>query len=82
MDDLWIIVMFLSAVRTLILMAPIHCNGYFGEQVMECYISSNKEKKTLIYILSGLRVNQFSAFFSFWVQIVLVYLNTTINRRM
>ncbi len=30
----WIIVMFLSAVWTLILMAPIHCRGSIGEQVM------------------------------------------------
>ncbi len=32
--SLWIIVMFLSAVWTLILMAPIHCRGSIGEQVM------------------------------------------------
>ncbi len=31
---LWIIVMFLSAVWTLILTAPIHCKGSIGEQVM------------------------------------------------
>ncbi len=30
----WIIVMFLSAVWSLILMAPIHCRGYTGEQIM------------------------------------------------
>ncbi len=33
-DYLWIIVMFLSAVWTLILTAPIHCRGFIGEQVM------------------------------------------------
>ncbi len=33
-DDLWIIVMILSAVWTLILMAPIHRRGSIGEQVM------------------------------------------------
>ncbi len=33
-DFLWIIVMFLSAVWTLVLMAPIHCRGSIGEQVM------------------------------------------------
>ncbi len=33
-DYLQIILMFLSAVWALILMAPIHCRGYFGEQVM------------------------------------------------
>ncbi len=31
-DYLWIIVMFLSAVWTLILTAPIHCRGFIGEQ--------------------------------------------------
>ncbi len=44
-DYLWIIVMFLSAVWTLILTAPIHCRGSIGEQVMECYISPNLMKK-------------------------------------
>ncbi len=34
LDYLWIIVMFLSAVWTLILTAPIHCRGFIGEQVM------------------------------------------------
>ncbi len=33
-DYLWIIVMFLAAVWTLILMAPINFNGFIGEQVM------------------------------------------------
>ncbi len=33
-DYLWIIVMFLSAVWTLILTAPIHCRGSIGEQMM------------------------------------------------
>ncbi len=36
--EVWIIVMFLSAVWTLTLTAPIHCRGAIGEQVMECYI--------------------------------------------
>ncbi len=31
---LWIIVMFLSAVLSMILMAPIHCRGPIGEQVV------------------------------------------------
>ncbi len=31
--------MFLWAVSTLILTAPIHCRGSIGEQVMKCYIS-------------------------------------------
>ncbi len=34
MDYLWIIVMFLSAVWTLILTAPIHCRGSIAEQVI------------------------------------------------
>ncbi len=34
-DYLRIIVMFLSAVWTLILTAPIHCRGSTGEQIME-----------------------------------------------
>ncbi len=33
-DYLWIIVMFLSAVLTPILTAPIHSRGYTDEQVM------------------------------------------------
>jgi len=33
-DYLWIIVMFLSAVWTLILMAPIHCGETIDEQGM------------------------------------------------
>ncbi len=41
----WNIVMFLSAVWTLILTAPIHCRGSIAEQVMECYISPNLMKK-------------------------------------
>ncbi len=44
-DYLWIIVMFLSAVWTLILTAPIHCTGSIGEQVMQCYIYPNLMKK-------------------------------------
>ncbi len=42
---LWIIVMFLSAVWTLILTAPIHRRGSMGEQVMQYYISQNLMKK-------------------------------------
>ncbi len=33
-DYVWIIVMFLSAVQTLILMAPIHSRWSIGEQMM------------------------------------------------
>ncbi len=48
----WIIVMFLSAVWTLNLTAPIHCRGWcIGEQVMQCCISSNLMKKqTHLYL--------------------------------
>ncbi len=38
-DYLWIIVMFSSAVLTLILTAPIHCRGSIGEQVKKVIIS-------------------------------------------
>ncbi len=41
-DYLWIIVMFLSAVLTLILMAPIHCRASIAEHF---YISPNLMKK-------------------------------------
>ncbi len=44
-DNLWIIVMFLSAVWTLILTAPIHCRASTSEQLMECYIYPNLMKK-------------------------------------
>ncbi len=60
-DYLWIIVMFLSAVWTLILTAPIHCRGSIGEQVMKCYISPNLMKK------HGLRVRIYSVNVPFWV---------------
>ncbi len=45
-DYLWIIVMFLSAVWTLILTAPIHCGGSIGEQVMLYYYFSKSDKET------------------------------------
>ncbi len=41
---LWIIVMFLSAVWTLILTAPIHCRASIAETLMQCYISPNLMK--------------------------------------
>ncbi len=61
----WIIVMFLSAVWTLILTAPIHWGGSIGEQVMECYISLNlfPWRNKRIYFLNGLRVSKFSSNF-------------------
>ncbi len=48
-DYLWIIVMFLSAVWTLILTAPIHCRGSIAEQVMYAkflQICSNEESNS------------------------------------
>ncbi len=42
---LWIIVMFLSAVWTLILTAPIHCRWSIGEQVMLKFSKSVLMKK-------------------------------------
>ncbi len=59
----WIIVMFLSAVWTLILTAPIHCWGSIGEQVMQCCISPNLMKKQTHLHL----VWQKSANLNFWV---------------
>ncbi len=63
----WIIVMFLSAVWTLILTAPIHCRASIAEQVIECYISPNMlwGRSKLIYILEVPRVNIFSEKFDF-----------------
>ncbi len=45
MDYLWIIVMFLSAVWTLILTAPIHCRASIAETLMQRHISPNLMKK-------------------------------------
>ncbi len=55
-DYLWIIVMFSSAVWTLILTAPIHCRGSIGEQVMEL---TKKQTRTG----NGPRVSKCSAIF-------------------
>ncbi len=70
----WIIVMFLSAVWTLILMAPIHCRGPTSEQLMECYLYPNLFwwRNKLIYILNGLRMNTFSDRFHLWVNYLTV----------
>ncbi len=57
----------LSFWETLILTAPIHCRGSFGEQVMLNLQMSSDEKNKLIYILGGLRMSKFSANFHFWV---------------
>ncbi len=68
-DYLWIVIMFLSAIWTLILTARItaedplvskRCDAKFLQ------ICSDEEKK-LTYILDGLRVSKCSAHFNFWV---------------
>ncbi len=41
----WIVVMFLSAVWTLILTAPIHCRASIAETLMQWHISTNLMKK-------------------------------------
>ncbi len=61
-DYLWIIVVFLLAVWTLILMAPIHYRGSTYEQVISCNAKFLQIwRKTLT--LDGLRVSIFSTFF-------------------
>ncbi len=40
-----VVLMFLSAVWTLNLTAPIHFRGFIGEQMISCYISQNLMKK-------------------------------------
>ncbi len=64
-DYLCIFVMFLSAVWTLILMAPIHCRGAIGEQVMEC--KNLFQQTSILYVL---RVNTYSANFCFWMNYI------------
>ncbi len=53
-DYLCIIVMFLLAVWSLILTAPIHCRGSIGEQVMSnatfLQIFSNEQKKKIEFL--------------------------------
>ncbi len=61
----WCGVMFLSAVWTLILTAPIHCRASIAETVMECFISPNLMKKQN-YLLDRL-MRTFSAYLNFWV---------------
>ncbi len=60
-DYLGIIIMFLSAVGTLILTAPIHCRGSIGDAMLK-----------LIYILDRLKVNfclkySFAVARTFWM---------------
>ncbi len=62
--------MFLSAVWTLILTAPIHCRASIAEQVMYCYISPRNK---LIYILNDPRVSTFSSLDELFLQYTIVY---------
>ncbi len=63
----WIIEMFLSAVWTLILTAPIHCRGFIGEQdVMQNLYKFSPMKNKIIFISDGLRASTFSENFHFW----------------
>ncbi len=48
--------MFLSAVWTLILTAPIHCRASIAETLMQCYISQTVDKETLQEINKGMRM--------------------------
>ncbi len=56
----WIIVMFLSAVWTLILTAPIHCRASIAETLMQRHISTNLMKKQThpnLYYFSTFELN-------------------------
>ncbi len=65
---LWIIAMFLSAIWTLILTAPIHCRGSICEQVMQCNAMQSLSKSNLMkkQTLIGW-VNIFLENLHFWV---------------
>ncbi len=61
-DFLWIVVMFLSAVWTLILVAPIH-SGSTGEQFnVKLNFSKSVNMKKLLYIFDGLNFQQIFIF--------------------
>ncbi len=68
----WIIVMFLSAVWTLIPTAPIHCRASTDEQVMQCNFYPNlfRWRNKRISILDDLRVWTFSTNVHFWVNYI------------
>ncbi len=66
-DYLWIIVMFLSAVWTLILTAPIHCWGSIVEQAMKWHISPNLMKKQTHLHLGWTEGETFLVNFHFWM---------------
>ncbi len=52
---MWITVMFLSAVWTLILTAPIHCKGSICEQVMYWHFSKSVLMKKQTHLHFGFR---------------------------
>ncbi len=66
-DYLWIIVMFLSAVWTLILTAPIHCRASIAETLMQRHISTNLMKKQTHPNLGWPEGEHIFGKFSFWV---------------
>ncbi len=81
-DYLWISMMFLSAVWTLILMAPIH--WWRSSDVMLNFFKSVLMKKKLIYILDGLSVSKSSGNFHSWVNYSLntcMYVNNDTIRK-
>ncbi len=87
MDYLCIIVMFLSAVWTLILTAPIHCRGFIAETLMQCYISPNLMKKQTHLHLGwpegeggNLKSPKWFGYFSCWsgISVVMKNVNTTV----
>ncbi len=66
---LWIIVMFLSAVWTLIWRHPFTAEDPLVSKWCNATFLQIWWRNKLIYILNGLRVNTFSANFHFWVNL-------------
>ncbi len=64
----WIIVMFLSAVWTLILTAPIHCRASIAETLMQRHISTNLMKKQTHPDLAWPEDEHIYSSFYFWVK--------------
>ncbi len=72
---------FLSAVWTLILTAPIHCRGSIGKQVMWFFISPNLLLwiNKLICIFVGLRVSKCSANLHYTIPLNVLILNVFVQ---
>ncbi len=68
----WIIEMFLSAVWTLILTAPIHCRASIAETLMQRHISTNLMKKQTHLHLGWPEDEHFQQMFFFWWTIPLI----------